>query len=68
MDRVRNKKNAERGGGERGRMNGGNSEWRKESNPAAAALRQERLFFEVCIAYKCPVVKSKQYSLNESGC
>lgn len=34
----------------------------------AAALRQERLFFEVCIAYKCPVVKSEQHGPNESGC
>jgi len=35
---------------------------------AATAMRQERLFFEVCIAYKCPVVKSKQHGPNESGC
>lgn len=49
--------------------------WRKESNheqqpqaTAAAALRQERLFFEVCIAYKCPVVKSEQHGPNEFGC
>lgn len=35
---------------------------------ATAALRQERLFFEVCIAYKCPVVKSEQHGPNESGC
>lgn len=31
-------------------------------------LRQESLFFEVCIAYKCLGVKSEQHAPNESGC
>lgn len=71
VDRARNKKKAER------RTNEESGEWRKESNrsraasqlaAATAALRQERLFFEVCIAYKCPVVKSEQHGPNESGC
>lgn len=30
--------------------------------------RQESLFFEVCIAYKCLGVKSEQHAPNESGC